>query len=95
MDDVMEIPATPPVPLTEAEQASLADEVLYELACVPIPPDAPCTRAAWVIMISSRGAMTRAILPVDNRLDRPEPAVITELRPYRPAHQTSLPHQRR
>ena len=79
MDDFTEIPATPPVPPTASGQASLADQVLRQLAGVPIPPGALYTRAAWLIMISPWGVMTRAALPIDNRSDRPEPATITGL----------------
>jgi hypothetical protein len=80
MGDCTEIPATPPpVPLTESGQISLADEVLQRLAGLPIPPGALYTRAAWVIMISPWGVMTRAVLPIDNRRDRPELAAIAGL----------------
>jgi hypothetical protein len=80
MDDFLDIPAAPaPVTLTEAGQISLADEVLQRLAALPIPPGAPCTRSAWVIMISPRGVMTRAVLPIDNRLNRPEPVAMAGL----------------
>lgn len=80
MGDFTEIPATPPpVPLTESGQALLADEVLHELASLPLPPGAPYTRSAWLILISPRGAMTRAVLPIDNRRDRPEAAEIAGL----------------
>jgi hypothetical protein len=80
MDDFTEIPATPlPVPLTESGQASLADEVLHELASLPLPPGASHARSAWLILISPRGAMTRAVLPIDNRRGRPEAAAIAGL----------------
>ena len=80
MDDFTETPATPPpVPLTESGQISLADEVLQCLAGLPIPPGALYTRAAWVIMISPWGAMTRAVLPIDNHRGRPESAAIAGL----------------
>jgi hypothetical protein len=80
MDDFTEIPATPPpVPLTESGQISLADEVLQRLAGLPIPPGALYTRAAWLILISPWGVMTRAILPIDNRRDRPESVAIAGL----------------
>ena len=80
MDDFTEIPVSPPpVPLTESGQASLADEVLRRLATLPIPPGALCTRSAWVIMISPYGVMTRAVLPIDNRRNRPEPVATADL----------------
>jgi hypothetical protein len=80
MDDFTEIPATPPpVPLTESGQASLADEVLHQLASLPLPPEAPYTRSAWLILISPWRVMTRAVLPIDNRRDRPEAAAIAGL----------------
>jgi hypothetical protein len=80
MDDFTEIPVSPsPVPLTESGQASLADEVLRRLAALPIPPGALCTRSAWVIMISPWGVMTRAVLPIDNRRNRPEPVAMAGL----------------
>ena len=48
-------------------------------AALPIPPRAPYTRGAWLIMISPWGVRNRATLPIDNRRDRPEPAAIVGL----------------
>ena len=76
MDDSFTgLPATPP-PLTEAGLASLGQEVLRQLASLPIPADALITRSMWVIAIGVRGPWTRAVLPVNNRRGRPEPAAI-------------------
>jgi hypothetical protein len=80
MDDFTKMPAGPsPVPLTESGPASLADEVLQQLAGLPIPPGALCTRSVRVIMISPWRVMTRAVLPIDNRRNRPEPVAIADL----------------
>jgi hypothetical protein len=80
MDAFTGMPATtPPLPLTESGQVSLADEVLHQLAGLPFPPGTLFTRVAWLIMIGPWGCRTRAVLPIDDRRGRPEPAAIAGL----------------
>ncbi len=78
--DFLSDPAATEPPLTKAGQAALRDHVLAGLADfedLPIPPDAQFTRALWLVLICRWGAQTRAVIPIDNRLDRPEPDAIT------------------
>jgi hypothetical protein len=73
--DTLSNPATTEAeaPLTEAGQAALRDEVLRRLGSMPFSPGAPISRSLWLIFICPWGVQTRAVMPVDDRLDLPEP----------------------
>jgi hypothetical protein len=63
----------PEPPLTEAGQAALQDELLRRLGTMPFPPGALISRSLWLILICPWGFRNPAVLPVDDRLDLPEP----------------------
>jgi hypothetical protein len=69
----------PEVPLTEAGQAALRDELLAQYATLPTHPDAPYSRGLWLDFICQWGFQSRAVFPVDNRLDRGDPDNIASL----------------
>jgi len=74
MDTLSYLIATEPEPpLTEAGQAALRDDVLSRLGTGPFPPGARISRILWLILICRRGFRNPVILPVDDRLDLPEP----------------------
>ena len=65
MDAPTGMAATPPeAPLTESEQAALADEVLRWLASLPLPPGALFTRIVWLIMIGPGSGLRRPLSAV-------------------------------
>jgi hypothetical protein len=77
MDTLSRTPATPPeLPLTESGQAALRDAVVHQLADLPFFAGAPITRSLWLIIIGPWGSRTRAVIPVDGKLGRPEPEAI-------------------
>jgi hypothetical protein len=77
MDTLSRTPANPPeLPLTESEQAALCDDLLHELAGLPLPRGALIKRSLWLITIGPWGSWTHAVIPVDGNLDRPEPGAI-------------------
>jgi hypothetical protein len=63
----------PEPPLTEAGQAALRDYVLRRLGTMPFQPGALISRSLWLILICQWGVQTRATLPIDDELGRPEP----------------------
>ena len=80
MDTLSNSMATEPEPpLTEAGQVALRDEVLAHLGTLPFPAGALISRSLWLIFICSWGVQTRAIIPVDDKLDLPEPDNIAGL----------------
>jgi hypothetical protein len=81
MDTLSYLVATEPEPpLTEAGQAALRDDVLSRLGTGPFPPGARISRILWLILICRRGFRNPVILPVDHRLDLPEPDDIARWR---------------
>lgn len=67
------------LPLSEADQTALRPAVLHGLGSMPFNPGALISRSLWVIFIGEWGAWTRAVLPVDDRLDMPDSKSITGL----------------
>ena len=63
----------PEPPLTEAGQAALRDDLLSQLGTEPFPPGALISRSLWLILICQWGFRNPVVLPVDDRLDLPEP----------------------
>lgn len=58
--------------LSASGQAELRDAVLRQHATLPFDPGAAFTRILWLLFLCSEGIQTRAVLPVDNRLDLPD-----------------------
>jgi hypothetical protein len=80
MDTLSDPVATEPEPpLTEAGQAALRDDVLSQLGTEPFPPGARISRSLWLILICPWGFRNPVVLPVDDRLDLPEPDEIVSL----------------
>ena len=67
------------LPLSEAGQAALRSAVLSDLGALPFEPGALISRSLWVIFIGEWGVWTRAVLPVDDRLDMPDEENIASL----------------
>jgi hypothetical protein len=63
----------PRVILDEAEQEAARDHVLRHFTELPSHPGALISRSLWVTFIGWAGIWNRATLPVDDRLDMPEP----------------------
>jgi len=59
----------PGLPLTAEELARAHYDVPRDLGAMPFGPDDMITRSLWVVFIGVWGIWTRAILPLDNRLD--------------------------
>jgi len=66
-------------PLTDSGQAVLRDEVLRHLAMLPFPPGAPISRSLWLMFLCPWGIRTHAVIPVDDKLDMPDPDDIAGL----------------
>jgi hypothetical protein len=74
MDTLSNPVATEPEPpLTEAGQAALRDDMLSSLGTMPFLPGALISRSLWLIFICPWGFRNPVVLPVDDRLDLPEP----------------------
>ena len=67
------------IPLNEADQTALRPALLHDLGAMPFEPGALISRSLWVIFIGEWGVWTRAVLPVDDRLDMPDRKTITGL----------------
>jgi hypothetical protein len=66
-------------PLTDSGQAALRDEVLRHLAMLPFRPGAPISRSLWLMFLCRWGIRTHAVMPVDDKLDMPDPDDIAGL----------------
>jgi len=66
-------------PLTDSGQATLRDEMLRHLAMLPFPPGAPISRSLELMFLCPRGIRTHAVMPVDDKLDLPDPDNIAGL----------------
>lgn len=67
------------LPLSESDQTALRPVVLQRLGAMPFTTDAPFSRIIWIIFVGRWGVRTRATLPVDGRLDKPDEGIITGL----------------
>lgn len=67
------------LPLGEADQTALRPALLHHLGAMPFEPDALISRSLWIIFVGRWGVWTRAVLPIDDRLDMPDSACITGL----------------
>jgi hypothetical protein len=67
------------IPLSEADQTALRPALLHDLGAMPFEPEALISRSLWVVFIGEWGVWTRAVLPVDDRLDMPDRKTITGL----------------
>jgi hypothetical protein len=67
------------IPLGEADQTALRPALLHDLGAMPFEPGALISRSLWVIFIGEWGVWTRAVLPVDDRLDVPDRKAIAGL----------------
>jgi hypothetical protein len=67
------------IPLSEADQTALRPALLHDLGAMPFESGALISRSLWVIFIGEWGVWTRAVLPVDDRLDIPDRKSITGL----------------
>jgi len=67
------------IPLSEADQTALRPALLHDLGAMPFESGALISRSLWVIFIGEWGVWTRAVLPVDDRLDMPDRKSITGL----------------
>lgn len=65
-------------PLTEDGLAAARREVAWSLGDLPFFPGA-ASRSLWVVFLGAAGVWTHAVLPVDDRLDKPDPEHITRL----------------
>jgi hypothetical protein len=65
--------------LTDSGQAALRDAALYDLATLPFPPGAPISRILWLMFLCPLGIQTRAVIPVDDKLDMPDPGNMASL----------------
>ena len=65
--------------LSASGQAELRDAVLRRHATLPFYPGAAFSRSLWLLFLCSEGIQTRAVLPVDDRLDLPDPDNIAGL----------------
>jgi hypothetical protein len=65
-------------PLTEAGLAAARHEVAWTLGDLPFEPGA-ARRSLWVVFLGAAGVWTYAVLPVDDRLDKPGSEHITHL----------------
>ncbi len=65
-------------PLTGAELAAARAEVPQRLGTLPFLPGA-ASRSLWVVFLGETGVWTHAVLPVDDRLDKPDPDHIAHL----------------
>jgi hypothetical protein len=66
-------------PFTSAKLAATRNDVPCELGLLPFEDGAHFTRSIWVVYISEWTTWTHVIIPVDNRLDMPDPDMITSL----------------
>jgi hypothetical protein len=66
------------LPLTEADLAAARHDVSRHLGALPFPPGS-ASRSLWVVFLGQAGAWTHAVLPVDDRLDKPDAEHITRL----------------
>jgi hypothetical protein len=66
------------LPLSEAGLAAARHEVAWSLGDLPFFPGA-ASRSLWVVFLGPAGVWTHAVLPVDDRLDKPDPEHITRL----------------
>ena len=66
------------LPLTEADLAAARNDVTRRLGALPFLPES-ATRSLWVVFLGQAGVWTHAVLPVDDRLDKPDPEHITRL----------------
>jgi hypothetical protein len=57
---------------TGAELAAARAEVPESLGVLPFLPGA-ASRSLWVVFLGETGVWTHAVLPVDDRLDKPDP----------------------
>ena len=74
MDTLSNSLATEPEPPpTEVGQPALRDDVLRRLGTMPFLPGALISRSLWLIFICPWGFRNPVVLPVDDRLDLPEP----------------------
>jgi hypothetical protein len=64
--------------LTEAELAAARAGVAQHLGTLPFLPGA-ASRSLWVVFLGQTGVWTHAVLPVDDRLDKPDPDHIARL----------------
>ncbi len=67
------------IPLSETDQTALRPALLHDLGAMPFESGALISRSLWVIFVGEWGAWTRAVLPVDDRLDMPDRKSITGL----------------
>jgi hypothetical protein len=66
------------LPLTEAGLDAARHEVAWTLGDLPFHSGA-ASRSLWVVFLGTAGVWTHAVLPVDNRLDKPDPGHIGHL----------------
>jgi hypothetical protein len=71
--------AYPEALLTDSGQAALRDEALGHLAMLPFSPGAPISRTLWLMFLCPQGIRTRAVMPVDDTLELPDPDNIAGL----------------
>lgn len=64
--------------LTEEELAAARADVPRRLGTLPFLPGA-ASRSLWVVFLGQAGVWTHAVLPVDDRLDKPDPDHIARL----------------
>ena len=64
--------------LAEADLDATRHEVAWSLGDLPFFPGA-ASRSLWVVFIGAAGVWTHAVLPVDDRLDKPDSEHITRL----------------
>jgi hypothetical protein len=65
------------LPLTEADLAAARHDVPRRLGALPFPPGV-ASRSLWVLFLGEAGVWTHAVLPVDSRLDKPDPEHISQ-----------------
>jgi hypothetical protein len=59
-------------PFTAAELAAARADVPLRLGALPFLPGS-ASRSLWVVFLGETGVWTHAVLPVDDRLDKPDP----------------------
>jgi hypothetical protein len=80
METLSNIPDTSyDLPLSEADQIALRPALLRDLGAIPFEPGALISRILWVMFIGEWGVWTRAVSPIDDRLDMPDEEQITGL----------------
>jgi hypothetical protein len=64
--------------LTEDELVAARADVPHRLGTLPFLPGT-ASRSLWVVFLGETGVWTHAVLPVDDRLDKPDPDHIAHL----------------